>query len=72
MKTKLLKKLRRRGRNKVTLNSITKTNGLITGMSYSFDEEMYSGLFDFGMSFEDVQELACRIYIQDYLKNKRR
>ena len=72
MKSKLLKKLRRRGRNQITIHSITKTDGCITGMSYGFDEDEYRGLFDFGDTEEEVKNKAARIYIEGYLKDKRK
>ena len=72
MKYKLLKKLRRRGRNQITIHSITRTDDCITGMSYGFDEDEYRGLFDFGDTEEEVKNKAARIYIEGYLKVKRK
>ena len=43
MKTKLLKKLRNIGREMVNIHSITKENGVITGMGYGFDYDEYRG-----------------------------
>ena len=72
MKCKLLKKLRCRGRNQITIHSVTRTDNCITGMSYGFDEDEYRGLFELGDTKEEVQNKAARIYIKDYLKAKRK
>jgi hypothetical protein len=69
MKTKLLKHLRRIGRNKVTIYSVTRTNGSITGMSIGFDESCYRGLFKCGDDENSVRQKAARIYIKNYLKH---
>ena len=71
MKVRLLKKLRRRGQDQVHIHSVTKTNGTITGISYGYDDDKYSGLFCFGYTEQDVKNLAERIYIDDYIKTKR-
>lgn len=73
MKTKLLKKLRNQGRNKVNIYSITRTNNCITGMSYGFDEPEYRGLFSLGDTAQIVKEKACRIYMNskiEYFRNR--
>lgn len=64
MKTKLLKKLRNIGREMVNIHSITKENGVITGMSYGFDYDEYRGLFELGDTEEDVKEKSARVYIK--------
>lgn len=64
MKSKLLRKLRDKGRSKITVFSITKTGGIATGMSYGFNENEYKGLFSLGDTEEDVKEKAARIYIE--------
>ena len=71
MKVRLLKKLRRRGQDQVHVHSVTKTNGTITGMSYGYSDDKYSGLFCFGKTEEEVKKQAERIYIEDYIKEKR-
>lgn len=71
MKTRLLKKLRRKGRNQVCIYSVTKTGGTVTGMSISYNEDKYKGLFCFGDTEEEVKKKAERIYITDYLKRKK-
>lgn len=71
MKTKLLKKLRRRGRNQIFIYSITKTNGTVTGMGYSYDDDEYSGLFNYGDTEKDVYRKAEKIYIENYLGRER-
>jgi hypothetical protein len=68
MKVKLLKKLRRKGRNKITIHSVTKTDGNITGMKYGFDEDEYNDLFDFGDTVDSVLKKAEHIYIEKYLE----
>jgi hypothetical protein len=72
MKCRLLKKLRRRGRNQINVYSITRSDGVITGMSYGFDEDEYGGLFDFGDTIDDVKNKAARIYMELYLKKKKK
>lgn len=70
MKVKLLKKLRKQGRNKVHILSTTTekrhfSDGWITvGMSYSFNEPEYSDLFFFGDTEEDVKDRAMRIFLK--------
>lgn len=64
MKAKLLIKLRNLGREKINITSITKTNGVVTGMSYGYDYDEYKGLFELGDTEEDVKEKAARIYIK--------
>ena len=71
MKVRLLKKLRRIGQDKVHIHSVTKTNGTVTGMSYGYSDDKYRGLFCFGVTEEHVKKQAERIYIKDYIKEKR-
>jgi len=71
MKSRLLKKLRRRGRNQVHIHSVTKTDGTVTGMRIGYDDDKYSGLFCFGNTEEEVKMKAERIYIEDYIKTKK-
>lgn len=75
MKTKLLRRLRREGWNKITVYSITTTRGMVTGMSYGYTGEEYRGIFSLGDTEEDVHYKAMMIYIRkevERLKNKRR
>lgn len=75
MKTKLLKKLRREGWNKITVYSITTTRGLVTGMSYGISGEEYRGIFSLGDTEEDVHYKAMMIYMRkeiERLKYKRK
>jgi hypothetical protein len=67
MKIKLLQRLRRRGRDKININSVTKTDTIVTRMSIDFDSNEYSGLFTVGDTVEDVNKKAERIYINNYL-----
>lgn len=68
MKTKLLKKLRYIGRNRVTIISVTRTTNqrgeFVTGMSISYSFPQYAGIWDFGMKEEDVYNEAIRIFFQ--------
>jgi hypothetical protein len=63
MKTKLLKRLRSIGRDQVTVYSITKTNGCITGMEYGHPGEGYRNLFSGGMTEKEIKEKACKIWL---------
>ncbi len=39
MKCRLLKRLRRRGRNQITIHSVSKSDGFVTGMRYGGYED---------------------------------
>jgi len=67
MKVKLLKKLRRRGRNKIEIYSVTKERGTVIGMGIAFSDDKYSGLFSFGDTEEQVLKKVEQIHINDYL-----
>ena len=62
MKVKLLKRLRRLMDSELTVRSITKTNGTVTGMSYAFSKEFYRGIWDYGDTEEDVKKKVRQIY----------
>jgi hypothetical protein len=68
MKTKLLRKLRSRGRNAISIYSVTRTNGVVTGMSIGFNDNWCSGLFSYGDTEQDVKEKAARKYIQCHIE----
>ena len=70
MNIKLLKQLRRTGRDKIRVYSITANNGCIVGMGYSYDDDTYRGLFSIGDTIDDVKNKAARIYIENYLKQQ--
>lgn len=72
MKTKLLKRLRRRGKNMVSIYSVTTCRGVVTGMSYGYSSPEYSDLFFLGDTEEDVRDKAMRIYITNYIERKRK
>lgn len=72
MKTKLLKWLRRRGKNMVNIYSVTTCRGVVTGMSYGYSSPEYSDLFFLGDTEEDVRDKAMRIYITNYIERKRK
>ena len=64
MKTKLLKKLRREGRNQIHIYRIRRNEfGTITGMGYGYNSEEYGGLFSYGDTPDEVRDKAMRIYI---------
>lgn len=71
MKNKLLKKLRARGRNMITVYKITMRGPLVVGMSYSYNDPKYTGLFDLGDTEEDVRNKAARIYMEQEIKRLR-
>lgn len=71
MKAKLLKRLRKYGRNEVTIYSTT--SGTTTGMSYGYNDDAYRNVYSFGDTKQDVKEKAARIYIKlhfDYIRKR--
>lgn len=72
MKVKLLRKLRKEGRNQIHVYSVTRSRNILTGMSYGFNEDKYRGLFNLGDTEEEVLEKATKIYINDYILNHKR
>jgi len=70
MRIRLLKKLRRRGRSQINIHSITTSSGMVMGMSYGYNDDKYSNLFNYGDTKEDVLKKAEKIYIEDYLRSK--
>lgn len=68
MKAKLLKKIRRIGRSQIAIYSVAKTTTwsgeIVTGMSYSYNNDAYRGLFDFGDTEARVRDKAMKIYIE--------
>lgn len=69
MKAKLLKKLRKEGRCQITILSVTTTTTTwhgedVTGMSYSYNDDDYRGLFCIGDTADEVREKAMKIYFQ--------
>ena len=78
MKTKLLRKLRNRGRDIIEVYSITKescrfsSDEVITGMSYGYSGSEYSELFSFGNTEAEVREKACKIYLNKIIKDIRK
>ena len=67
MKIKLLKKLRDKGRNCISIISVTteetRYGKIITGMSIAHDGANYRNLFEFGDTVEIVKEKACKIWM---------
>lgn len=76
MKAKLLKKLRKIGRNKITILSITTTwsesGPYTTGMKYSYTEPEYADLFGMFDTEEDVRNRAMRIFLNKNIDEIRR
>lgn len=71
MKIKLLKKLRRRGRNQISIRSVTTEGNTVIGMSIGYSDKKYSGLFGFGDTEEEVLKKAETLYLTDYIKRNR-
>ena len=71
MKVKLLKRLRRQGRNQVNIYSVTTTDSIVTAMTIGFSDREYKGLFNFGDTAEEVLKKAETVYIKKYIKVKR-
>ena len=72
MKVKLLKKLRKEGMNQINILSITKKNDCIIGMRIGYNDHKYDNLFELGDSEHDVRIKAMKIYISDYLIQKKK
>lgn len=75
MKTKLLKRLRREGRDMIHIHSVTTTTSwrgsIVTGMSYGYSSPEYAGLFSFGDTEEDVLNKAMRIYMEKEVQRRK-
>ena len=72
MKTKLLKKLRNIGRNEINIYSVTKEDGCAIGMKIGYNSDIYSGIFSFGDTKEDVENKAAKIYLHHNIGNIRK
>lgn len=73
MKATLLKKLRARGRRKITILSISTQGDLVVGMTIGYDDDAYSGIWSFGNSENDVLQKAGNIYLKeniDYIRKR--
>ena len=70
MKTKLLKRLRNIGRRQINVYSIS--SGYITGANYGYSDNAYAGLYRFGDSAEDMEERACRIFMNKFMDEFRK
>lgn len=68
MKTKLLKKLRNEGRDQVDVYSITREDGIITGMSYAHPGEGYRDLFSMGTTEKQLKEKACKVWFSQNIE----
>jgi len=65
MKTKLLKKLRNIGRNEINILSVTKSNGTVTGMRVGYNDDIYSKIFSYGDTEDEVRNKAMRRYLEN-------
>jgi len=72
MKAKLLRRLRRYAREEVTIYSITKSEGIVTGMHYGYNSAPYRDLFQLGDTEEDVMRKAFYIYIKENIQMLRK
>lgn len=72
MKAKLLKILRRRGRDKVHIHSYTTRDNRIVGMKYGYSDNLYADIFYLGDSVDDVKNRAARRYMTDYVARVKR
>ena len=68
MKVKLLKKLRREARSRVTIYSVTTVESwrgkYVTGMSIGYSLPQYANIFSFDMTKEDVMKKAEKIFFE--------
>lgn len=71
MKVKLLRKLRRKARNQISIHSITKEGSLITDMSIGYDNAKYANIFNLFDTEEDVMRTVEHIYIEDYILKRK-
>ena len=71
MRVALYRKLLRRGYRQINILGTTETNGIISGMSYSYSDDDYAGLFTFGDTISDVKNKAARIYIKNYMNRNK-
>lgn len=72
MKVKLLRRLRQKAMSEVTIYSITKTNGEVTGMRYGYHSDCYEGVFSFGDTEDDVMKKVVKIYFENNIDNIRK
>ena len=63
MKVKLLRKLRERSESELKIQSITTTNGTVSGMKYRYNDDCYKGIFSYGDTGEEVMNKVFRIYL---------
>ena len=64
MKSNLLKQLRNKGREKIILHSMTKSNDRIIGVSFMCDGIEYERIFFFDeKSIEIAKEEICRLWL---------
>ena len=76
MKTKLLKRLRNIGRNQIEIVSVTTENTafrgtIVTGMAIAYSDDIYSDLFSFGNTVEEILNKAARRYIKAHFNEIR-
>lgn len=71
MKTKLLKRLRKQGRDMITIYSMTTMRCGVVAMSCGYKSDGCRLLFSFGDSEEDVRNKAARIYMEKEVARRR-
>ena len=68
MKTKLLRRLRRRARSQVMITSVTTTGDTVTGMSYRYSNGIFTHVWGLGMTEEQFMRKIEHIYMRDYIE----
>ena len=64
MRIRLLKRLRREGRNQITIYSVKRdADGTVIGMSYGHSSDEYARLWFFAMTPDELLDRAMRIYM---------
>ena len=71
MKSRLLKSLRRSGRNQINILSVTTSGGTVTGFSHSYSDKAYREVWSFGDTEEQVFKKAENIYIKANIERLR-
>ena len=57
MKTRLLKRLRREGRNQITIYSVKRdADGTVIGMRYGYNSDEYARLWFFAMTPDELRK----------------
>lgn len=71
MRARLLRKIRRQAHRELTISSITRNGqGIITGMSYRYDDPIYRNVFSFGNTEQEVITKVEHIYYFEKKRNR--